>query len=94
MSPRETRPPLPRAGAEPDTRQRVAPGRLRTFSVTFQDPEFDESPHQQQMVRALGTEHRAIRCGAADIAQVFPAVIRHTEQPVLRTAPALGNGPK
>ncbi len=68
--------------------QRVAPGRLRTFSVTFQDPEFDESPHQQQMVRALGTEHRAIRCGAADIAQVFPAVIRHTEQPVLRTAPA------
>src|SRR5260370_16274242 len=40
------------------------------------------------MVRAVGTEHRAIRCGATDIAQVFPAVIRHTEQPVLRTAPA------
>ena len=68
--------------------RRVAPGQLRTFSVTFEDPEFDESPHQQHMVRALGTEHRAIRCGAADIAQVFPAVIRHTERPVLRTAPA------
>jgi asparagine synthase (glutamine-hydrolysing) len=67
---------------------RVTPGPLHTFSVTFEDPEFDESAHQQQMAKALGSEHRAIRCEAADIARVFPAVIRHTERPILRTAPA------
>jgi asparagine synthase (glutamine-hydrolysing) len=67
---------------------RIAPGRLHTFSVAFDDPEFDESAHQQHMVDTLGTEHRSIRCGADRIAQVFPAVIRHVERPVLRTAPA------
>jgi asparagine synthase (glutamine-hydrolysing) len=67
---------------------RLAPGRLGTFSLTFEDPEFDESLHQQHIARVLGTQHRSIRCGAADVAQVFPEVIRHTERPVLRTAPA------
>ena len=67
---------------------RAAAGQLRSFSITFEDPEIDESAHQQQAARALGTEHRAMRCGEAEIAQVFPAVIRHIERPVLRTAPA------
>src|SRR5207245_5801269 len=30
---------------------------LKTFSVTFDDPEFDERAHQQQVVRYLETEH-------------------------------------
>jgi asparagine synthase (glutamine-hydrolysing) len=67
--------------------RRVRPGRLDTFSITFEDPEFDESRYQQQTVRALGAEHRSVRCGTNEIAQVFPSVIRHTECPVLRTAP-------
>lgn len=67
---------------------RMAPGGLRTFSVTFDDAEFDESAFQQTMVRALGTQHHAIACGPEDIASVFPAVVWHMERPVLRTAPA------
>ncbi len=67
---------------------KLAPERLRTFSVTFDTPEFDESAYQQEMVRALGTEHDRIACTPADIAEVFPAVIRHAERPILRTAPA------
>lgn len=62
--------------------------RLRSFSVTFDDAEFDESRYQQEVVRHLQTEHQAINCPAQSIAEVFPAVIRHTEKPVLRTAPA------
>lgn len=62
--------------------------RLRTFSVTFDDPEFDESAEQQAMVDALGTEHSAVLCRAADIGRVFPDVVRATERPILRTAPA------
>ncbi|MBC8876203.1 MAG: asparagine synthase (glutamine-hydrolyzing) [Planctomycetes bacterium] len=61
---------------------------LRTFSITFEDDEFDESQHQQAAVKSLGTDHQSIRCTSADIGRVFPEVIWHAERPVLRTAPA------
>ena len=61
---------------------------LQTFSISFDDAEFDESEHQKQASRHLGTRHTDVRCSYADIAGVFPDVIWHTEQPVLRTAPA------
>jgi asparagine synthase (glutamine-hydrolysing) len=67
---------------------RMAPNGLRTFSVTFDDAEFDESAYQQTMVRALGTQHHSIACGPEDIAGIFPAVVWHMERPVIRTAPA------
>ncbi|AKJ31118.1 asparagine synthase [Caldimonas brevitalea] len=60
---------------------------LRTFSVTFDDDEFDESAHQQALVAHLGTDHTSLRCTRADIAAAFPRAIRHIESPVLRTAP-------
>jgi asparagine synthase (glutamine-hydrolysing) len=61
---------------------------LRTFSVGFEDPQFDESTYQDDAIRYLNTDHESIRCTAADIGRVFPDVIWHTEKPVLRTAPA------
>jgi len=61
---------------------------LRTFSVTFDEPEFDESSFQREAVRFLDTEHQEIRCSKNQIGEVFPDVIWHTEKPVLRTAPA------
>ncbi|MGB9116361.1 asparagine synthase (glutamine-hydrolyzing) [Bradyrhizobium sp.] len=66
----------------------IVPDRLRTFSVTFDSPEFDESDYQNEMTRALCTEHRSIQCSSQEIASVFPAVIRHAECPILRTSPA------
>ena len=63
-------------------------GRLRTFSVGFESAEFDETGYQREVVAALGTEHSMLTCSRADIARSFPEVIRHTERPVLRTAPA------
>ncbi|HEX5000517.1 MAG TPA: asparagine synthase (glutamine-hydrolyzing) [Terriglobia bacterium] len=62
--------------------------RPRTFSVNFDDAQFDESAHQMTVVRFLGTEHESVRCSYQDICNVFPEVIRHTETPILRTAPA------
>jgi asparagine synthase (glutamine-hydrolysing) len=67
---------------------RLAPERLRTFSVRFDNPEFDESEFQIEMATALGTDHSAVLCRAADIGANFPVVIRHAERPILRTAPA------
>ena len=60
---------------------------LRTFSLTFEDAEFDESAHQQEMVDHLGTEHTSIRATRSDIAAAFPRMIWHTEAPIVRTAP-------
>ena len=34
-----------------------ASGRLRTFSIGFEDPSFDESAHARQVAEVLGTEH-------------------------------------
>ena len=62
--------------------------RLRTFSVSFGDPEFDESGYQREASDFLKTQHSEVRCNYDDIARVFPDVIRHAEQPILRTAPA------
>lgn len=59
---------------------------VRTFSVAFEDAEFDESAHQQAMVDYLGTEHTTLRCAARDIGAAFPRFVRHAGTPVLRTA--------
>ncbi len=63
-------------------------GILQTFSLTFEDPEFDESAYQRQMAEHLGVRHSSIRCTSGDIGNVFPELIRHTETPIVRTAPA------
>lgn len=60
---------------------------LRTFSVTFEDDEFDESGYQERMVASLGTNHTSIRCTKADIRAAFPRAVWHTEMPLVRTAP-------
>jgi asparagine synthase (glutamine-hydrolysing) len=62
--------------------------RFHTFSLRFADAEYDESEYQQLVVRALGTEHHEVVVSRDDIARAFPAVIRHAERPLLRTAPA------
>lgn len=67
---------------------RIKPERLRTFSMTFESAEFDESAFQQEMVRSLKTEHAGVICTTADIARSFPTTIWHAERPILRTAPA------
>ena len=66
----------------------MTPETLRTFSVTFDSAEHDESAFQMEMARALGTLHETVHCAEGDIAAVFPDVIRFTERPILRTAPA------
>lgn len=67
---------------------RAKPSGFRTFSLRFADAEYDETPYQRAMVQRLGTEHAEVVVSRKDIADVFPKVIRHTERPVLRTAPA------
>ena len=60
----------------------------QTFSLRFEDAEYDETIHQRAMAEYLGSDHHEVLVSRDDIARVFPEVIYHTERPVLRTAPA------
>jgi asparagine synthase (glutamine-hydrolysing) len=67
---------------------RAKGGKLSTFSLRFEDPEYDETPYQRLMAGVLESDHHEVLVSRADIARIFPDVIFHTERPVLRTAPA------
>lgn len=67
--------------------KKVAPETLQTFSIGFEDKEFDETPYQQEVSKYLGTRHTAFTCTQQDIGNYFPQVIWHSEIPILRTAP-------
>jgi asparagine synthase (glutamine-hydrolysing) len=68
--------------------QRRLHGSLRTFSVCFAEAAFDERAHQVGVVRALETRHKSIEIRGDDIGAILPLVVRHAEQPLIRTAPA------
>jgi len=62
--------------------------KLNTYSLRFEDTEFDEGNYQREMADMLGTEHHSLTISNSDIGSVFPEVVFHTERPILRTAPA------
>ncbi len=68
--------------------RRVKGDRFCTFSLRFEDAEYDETPYQRAVVERIGSEHREIVVSRRDIAEAFPAVVAHAERPLLRTAPA------
>ncbi len=65
--------------------KKLEPGVLNTFSIGFDDDEFDETPYQQSVSSFLDTNHRSISCSRSDIADNFAKVLWHTEIPLLRT---------
>jgi len=60
---------------------------LRTFSLAFEDAEFDERPFQRLMAQTLGTRHSEVAVGQDDIAAAFREAVWHAEMPLVRTAP-------
>lgn len=68
--------------------RRFTSNRLSTFSIAFDDANFDESAFQQRMAGELGTEHQVVHATHAQIGQAFPDVVWHAEVPLMRTAPA------
>ena len=61
--------------------------KFKTFSITFEDKEFDESVYQQDMVRHINSEHHSVNITYEKIDQAFPEAVYHFERPVFRTAP-------
>ena len=61
--------------------------KFKTFSITFEDKEFDESDYQNDMVRHINSEHHSVNITYEKIDQAFPEAVYHFERPVFRTAP-------
>lgn len=66
----------------------ASPHALRSFSITFDDPRFDESAFQREVARDVGSIHSIASMGQNAIADSFPDVVWHAETPLIRTAPA------
>jgi asparagine synthase (glutamine-hydrolysing) len=64
-----------------------SPHTLRSFSITFDDPRFDESELQRRVAGDVGSIHATAAIAHSSIAQSFPEMLWHAETPLLRTAP-------
>ncbi len=62
--------------------------RFLTFSVRFEDAEYDETPYQRSVAAMIGSDHRELAGAAVGHRGGLPAVVAHAERPLLRTAPA------
>jgi asparagine synthase (glutamine-hydrolysing) len=66
----------------------IEPGILNTFSIGFDEKDFDESEYQNEAAKYFNTTHKSMICTSKNISDSFPRVIWHSETPILRTAPA------
>lgn len=60
---------------------------LHTFSLRFDDEEFDEGRFQRALVERYGTVHSELRVSRSDIGRALTKAVWHIESPILRTAP-------
>ena len=67
--------------------QRQIGDRLKTFSIGFEAPDFDETAFQTSMVAHLNTDHHPFFCRNEEIGRSFEAAVWHAERPLTRTAP-------
>jgi asparagine synthase (glutamine-hydrolysing) len=66
---------------------RLIPRPVQTFSVGFDGPgPYSELPFARAVARHLGTEHREIVVGAADVARELPHLAWHQDEPVSEPA--------
>ena len=65
----------------------IEPKILNTFSIGFTDKVFDETNYQIEASKYFNTNHVAFSCSSEEIGESFYNTVKHTEFPVLRTAP-------
>lgn len=61
--------------------------RFKTFSVAFEDQDFDESVYQKEMVNRINSDHLKLIVDYRSINDNLLNATYHSERPVFRTAP-------
>ena len=60
---------------------------IDTFSVAFENKEYDESDAQQSVKKIINSNHFSLKISNKDIADNFEKIINHSECHLFRTAP-------
>lgn len=60
----------------------AAPGRVQSFSISFEDPSFDESRWARLAARTLGTDHHELMVSASDMLAVVPRLGQIMDEPL------------
>jgi asparagine synthase (glutamine-hydrolysing) len=60
---------------------------VTSYSITFDNPVYDESHYQRTVIAAARTSHTTARCSAPALAEALPLVVAATETPFLRFGP-------
>ena len=61
--------------------QRHATRPVRTFSIGFAEPEFDEAPYARGVAKHLGTDHCEHYVGSEEIREHGPEIMSHHDEP-------------
>ncbi len=59
----------------------TSPDPVHTFSVTFEEPEYDESTHSDTVAAKFGTSHTSVRLTADDFLAALPAALAAADSP-------------
>ena len=51
----------------------LVPGQVKSFSIGFDDPSFDESKYAEMVANHLGTEHRMMRLEPRTLLDLVPS---------------------
>jgi asparagine synthase (glutamine-hydrolysing) len=54
---------------------------ISTFTIGFEEPEYDESPHAEQVAKAIGSHHHMIRMSAAAFLDTVPQLPEIYDEP-------------
>lgn len=61
--------------------QDVSDKPIKTFSIGFEDPRFDESKHAEAVANHLGTEHTTLIMKPSDLLDLVPEIARVYDEP-------------
>jgi asparagine synthase (glutamine-hydrolysing) len=61
--------------------QSVSDRPIRTFTIGFEDPAYDESPYAEAVARHLGTQHQTQILTAQAVRDVIPYLAAHCDEP-------------
>ncbi len=57
-------------------------GDVRTFSIGFEDPDFDESTYAREVAKSLGTSHTEEIFSSAKCVEIIPEVLGYLDEPM------------
>ena len=60
---------------------KISKDKIKTFSIGFEDPKFDESKIAATYAGILGTEHKETICKAKDILEMLPTLLEVYDEP-------------